>query len=138
MIYSLISIHLLDKLKFVESKEKSTKIYGEFGTDDDGIFVTGFTNIKQVTNQGDKWHTIYYVTYDVYFSDKEANVACREGGYSSGTFVTYEYNRPHYWWLWYIKVGRCTGNEDKLSDCPNYSSYYYDHWYTNVKLKCYI
>ena len=129
MIYSLIliSIHLLDKLKFVESPFNSTKIYGEFGTDANGIFVTGFANIKQVTDQGNKWHTIYYY-YNDYFGDKEANVACREGGYSSGTFVKYRRSLERSPWLWYVKVSNCNGNEKKLSECPDYKNYHYNHW----------
>lgn len=139
MYTSLRRIKAADKLKFVESPKNTTRILGEFGKSADGrIFVTGYANIKT----DEEWHPIYYWnSFDdnKRFHNKEANVACKEGGYSFGMVVGREFFE---WgpspWLKYIEVSRCTGREMKLSDCPIYHVYYKDHWLTNVKLKCFI
>ena len=91
-------LHLFtDKLKFVEAPKGGAEVHGKFGrTNETGrVFVSGFVNVKTDA----EWHPIYnykctYPRGD--FGDHEANVTCKDGGYSSGSFVRYVAHGLHF------------------------------------------
>ena len=131
-----------DRLKFVESPKNTTAIHGTFDRDEDGrVFVSGYVNIKIER----KWHPIYYKYYKhplnsdhpvQTFGDAEANVTCKTGGYTSGRFIGHEESRsttPTS--LYYVEM-HCTGQEEDVTRCSKY--HHYNHWLSNVQIKCYI
>ena len=99
------------------------------------VFATGYVNVRT----DHEWHPFYFHkdSETTLFGVHEANVTCKDGGYSRGTYVTNEFDTSQWPWLKYISVV-CTGQEHHLTDCSYYHVRNYNHYRNNVEVKCYF
>ena len=127
----------------MESKvSKKFKIHGQFGQDGHGqVFVQGYVNVKW---SDQNWYPMNYFMCTLNkngivgtFGNNEANVTCKEGGYSHGTYVETDVSSWSFPQMDYVEVF-CKGSELRLADCQNQLHKNVDHYECDIAVKCYL